>query len=406
MKILIVTQYFWPENFRINDLATGFQEQGHDVTVLTGMPNYPTGSFFSGYNGFNKSREDYHGVKVVRVPLVPRGKGGRLSLALNFISFALTASVMAPFRCHGNYDAIFVHEPSPITVGLPAIVLKKIKKAPIFFWVLDLWPQSLTAAGGVKSKIIINGIECMVAFIYRHCDKVLVQSRGFISEIERLDVNPVDILYFPSWAESLYLPVESSDSICKEFDLPDGFYIMFAGNVGESQDFDSILLAAEELREHTDIHWLIVGDGRMATWVQEEVYKRDLAGTVHLLGRHPLERMPQLFSFSDVMLVSLKRDPIFAMTIPGKVQSYMACGRPVVAMLDGEGGQIIEESGAGYSCSSEDALALAGLVRKMASIPKPAREEMGKKGRKYYEEHFDRSRLFARLESWIKQFKN
>ena len=301
MKILIVTQYFWPENFRINDLAAGLRERGHDVTVLTGMPNYPSGSFFSGYNGFNKWREDYHGVRVVRVPLIPRGKGRKLSLALNYISFALLASVIGPFRCRDDYDAIFVHEPSPITVAFPAIILKKIKGAPIFFWVLDLWPQSLAAAGGVKSKPVLNGVERMVSYIYHQCDKVLVQSRRFIPEIERFGVNPNNILNFPSWAEALYYPVKYSGLLRKEFDLPDGFYIMFAGNVGVSQDFESILSAAEKLQDHADIHWLIVGDGRMSEWVQAQISKRGLNRTVHMLGRHALERMPQFFSFADVL---------------------------------------------------------------------------------------------------------
>ena len=405
MKILVVSQYFWPENFRVNDLSLGLQEQGHEVTVLTGMPNYPSGSFFSGYNGCNRWREDYHGVKVVRVPLLPRGKGGKLALALNYLSFALLASLIAPFRCRGHYDAIFVHEPSPMTVGLPAIVLKKLKKAPIFFWVLDLWPQSLSAAGGVNSKAVLAGVERMVAFIYSHCDKVLVQSRRFIPEVERFDVDTDDILYFPSWAESLYRPVARSQSLREEFSLPEGFYIMFAGNVGVAQDFETILSAAEKLRDCENIHWLIVGDGRKSGWVEAEISRRGLQETVHLLGRHPLERMPEFFCFADVMLVSLKRDPIFAMTIPGKVQSYMACGRPIVAVLDGEGAQIVEESGAGYSCPAENAEELARVVEKMASMPKLEREEMGGRGRKYYEEHFERSRLFARLESWMEQFK-
>ena len=338
--------------------------------------------------------------------MIPRGNGGKLSLALNYISFALMASLIGPFRCHGHYDAILVHEPSPVTVGFPAILLKKIKGAPVFFWVLDLWPQSLSAAGGVKSKAVLGGVERMVAYIYGQCDKVLVQSRRFIPEVRRFGVDAENILYFPSWAENLYRPVEYSETLRKEFDLPSGFYIMFAGNIGVSQDFESILSAAEKLRDQTDIHWLVVGDGRKSEWVQDQIRSRSLNETVHMLGRHALERMPEFFSFADVMLVTLKRDPIFAMTIPGKIQSYMACGRPIIAMLDGEGGQVVEESEGGFSCAAKDATALAGLVREMALMPRPEREKMGGKARKYYEEHFDRSMLFARLEAWIIDNKN
>lgn len=403
MRILIVSQYFWPENFRINDLAVGMQEQGHHVTVLTGMPNYPAGSFFSGYNGINRWCDEHHGIKIIRVPLIPRGKGGKLSLALNYLSFALAGSVIAPFRCHGHYDVIFVHGASPITVAFPALVLKKIKGAPVLFWVLDLWPQSLAAAGGVKSKVVLQWVGRMVSYIYKRCDKVLVQSRRFIPQIECFGVDSNDILYFPSWAESLYQPVAYSHAIRNEFNLPDGFYIMFAGNIGVSQDFESILLATEKLSEYRNIHWLIVGDGRMSECVHEEISKRGLNGTVHMLGRHALERMPEFFSFADVMLVTLKRDPIFALTIPGKVQSYMASGRPIIAMLDGEGGHIVQESGAGIACPAEDPEALASAVLAMYGKKSEDRATMGEKARVYYEKNFERSMLFSKLESWMRQ---
>ncbi len=156
MKILIVTQYFWPETFRINDLAQGLIERGHQVTVLTGLPNYPGGKFFEGYGYRGPYRQDYGGVDVIRVPLIPRGNGGGFQLALNYFAFAVSGAVLAPLRCRGSFDAILVFEPSPITVGVPAIVLRALKRVPLLFWVQDLWPESLSATGAVKSRWVMR----------------------------------------------------------------------------------------------------------------------------------------------------------------------------------------------------------------------------------------------------------
>ncbi|MDX8412972.1 MAG: glycosyltransferase family 4 protein [Mariprofundales bacterium] len=404
MRILVITQYFWPENFRINDLVAGFCQRGHQVTVLTGMPNYPAGALYAGYSIFRPARERYQGADVVRVPLIPRAGGGGIRLALNFLSFALSALLLAPFRCRGDFDVIFVHEPSPMTVGLPALLMGRIKRAPILFWVLDLWPESLEAAGGVRSPSVLWLVRAMVAMILRNSYRVLVQSRAFIDNIASLGIARDKILYFPSWAEELYRPLPASRALFQQrFSLSDGFYLMFAGNVGVAQDFKAIMRAATRLRDRLDIHWLIVGDGRMASWVKAERAKQQLEKTVHLLGAFPVEEMPQFFAAADALLVSLKDEPIFSLTIPGKVQSYLACGRPVIAMLNGEGGRVIEESEAGMVCASGDDAQLASLLCAMAALPQSAREAMGQRGRAYFESHFEREMLFSQLEQWMEK---
>ncbi len=402
MNILIVTQYFWPENFRINDLALGLKEKGHHITVLTGNPNYPDGRFFSGYGVFKKRIDDYQGIKVVRVPLIPRGSGGALRLALNYLSFAFFASLMGPFYCRGNFDVVFVYEPSPVTVGLPALVLKKIKSAPILFWVQDLWPDSLSATGAVNSNKILNMVEGLVRFIYSQCDRILIQSRAFSSSIEKLGIGSERILYFPNSAEGLYKPVEVEPDASERAALPNGFRVMFAGNIGAAQDFTTILNAAEKLKEYADIHWVIIGDGRMRQWVEVQIHERGLSKNVHLLGRYPTEAMPRFFSLADALLVTLKKEPIFALTIPSKVQSYLACAKPIVAALDGEGARIIEESDAGLTCPAEDPEALADAILSMYKMPETERKGMGSRGRRYFEQHFERSMLLDRLDSWMK----
>jgi glycosyltransferase involved in cell wall biosynthesis len=403
MNILIVTQYFWPENFPINDLALGLMERGHEVTVLTGMPNYPSGRLFPGYGLFKNIRQDYRELKVFRAPLMPRGGGGRLRLALNYTSFAFCASILAPFLCRKAYDLIFVYEPSPITVGLPAIVLKKIKSTPIFFWMQDLWPESLSATGAINSKRILKIVEGIVRFIYRNCDCILVQSRAFSVQIEGLGVSPGRILYYPNSAEEIYQPIKLDVAATERSLMPDGFRIMFAGNIGAAQDFPTILKAAEKLSSFSDIHWIIFGDGRMRSWVENEVRQRGLTETVHLLGRHPMESMPRFFSLADVLLVTLKKEPIFSLTIPSKVQSYLACAKPVIAGLEGEGARVIEEAGSGIACPAEDPGALSEAVLTMYSMSEAERETMGLRGRNYFESHFERTMLIDRLERWMKE---
>lgn len=398
MRILIVSQYFWPENFRINDLAAGLVERGHQVSVLTGIPNYPSGQFSPGYGFFKKTREEYKGVRILRVPHLPRGSGSGMRLALNYLSFALSACLFAPFLCRGKFDLIFVFEPSPITVGLPALVLKKLKSLPILFWVQDLWPESLSATGAIKSEKILKSVRKLVCFIYRHCDRILIQSPAFAPLIESQGVSPERILFFPNSVEDIYTPVVCTSNFKAENLLPSGFLVMFAGNIGAAQDFGTILSAAEKLKGHQDIKWVIIGDGRRFEWVKEEVRVRGLTEIVHLLGRHPPEAMTEFFAAADVLLVTLKRDPIFALTIPSKIQSYMACEKPIIAALDGEGGRLIMESGAGLASAAEDADALATSILTAYLMPMEERVAMGRRGKAYCDANFKREMLIKQLE--------
>ena len=400
MRLLIVSQYFYPENFRVNDLAAWLADRGHEVTVLTGIPNYPSGRFFPGYGYFRRRRETWKGVEVVRVPLVSRGKGGGWRLALNYVSFALSASILGMWHLGSKFDAIFVHEPSPITVGIPAVVMRKRTGAPIYFWVLDLWPESVAAAGGVRARWLLNTLARLTRWIYGHCEKVLVQSRTFIPRVQAMGVPEVRIAYLPNWAEDWYRP---SAAKYPPVALPTGFRLMYAGNIGAAQDFTTILAAAERLKDEANIHWLIVGDGREAPWVSNEVVRRGLQGTVHLFGSYSPERMPEFFAQADAMLVSLKANPVFALTVPAKVQAYMACGRPIVAMINGEGARIVDEAGAGLTCPAGDTEVLVATVLRMARMNRAEREAMGQRGLDYYQLHFEREKLFVQLETWMSE---
>ena len=398
MKLLILSQYFWPENFRINDVVEGLAGRGHEVTVYTAMPNYPSGRFFDGYGFRGPYRERYKAAEVRRAPILSRGDSGGLRLALNFASHAFFATVLAPFLVRGRFDAILVYEPSPMTIGIPARALRAMKRAPVLFWVQDLWPESLAATGAVKSGAVLGAVDRLIKWIYRGCDRVLVQSEAFIPSVRSHGVPDARIRYLPNSAENFYRKLEPSPGDAEAAELPAGFRVMYAGNIGAAQDFPTILAAAELLRGEPQIQWIIVGEGRMRTWVEDEVRRRGLSN-VYLLGQRPPERMPRYFAHADVLLATLRREPIFAYTIPSKIQTYIACGKPVIAALDGEGGRIIREARGGWAVPAENPQALAEAVAAASRTSQAEREAMGNRGEAWFREHFEREKLLTRLEA-------
>ena len=345
--------------------------------------------------------ETYNGVRIIRAPLIPRGKRGALRLSLSYLSSAFSASVIALFLIKKRFDLVFVFQPSPVTTGLPALLIKKLCRIPIFLWVQDVWPETLSATGMVKSKAVLKMVEYLVKIIYRSCDRLLIQSEAFEPCLKTLGVPANRIHYFPNSAESFYAPMEIERNAPERSAMPDGFRIMFAGNIGKAQDFPTILAAAEQLKKYKDIHWIILGDGSMRTWVENEIKARGLGVTVHLLGRHPVATMPRYFSLADVLLVTLKNENIFALTIPSKVQSYLVCAKPILAAIDGEGARIIEESGGGMAVPAGDAGALAEKVLTIYQMPKTELTKMGKHGETYFCLHFNRDMLLDKLNTWI-----
>jgi glycosyltransferase involved in cell wall biosynthesis len=400
MRLLVVSQYFWPENFRINDLVAEMVVRGHDVTVLTGIPNYPEGVVNSEFRDNPLKFSNWCGARVVRAPILARGKSS-WRLLLNYLSFFLSASLVGLWRLRGqHFDAVFVCQLSPVTSAIPGVLISAVKRAPMAMWVLDLWPESLTAVGVIRSKWLLAFVGGLVSFIYRHCDLILAQSNSFVDAIKLRTGNDKRVEFFPSWAETFF-SIEKVEAAPEVSFVKDSFNVMFAGNIGHAQDFPSILNAAEILREQPSIRWLIVGDGSASAWVVKEIERRGLAGKVIMLGRFPLERMPGFFCHADVLLVSLKDEPTFAMTIPGKVQSYLATGIPIVAMLDGEGAHVISKASAGMVCAAGDADGLAQLVLKLFCMTPQLRKEMGLRGKNLYMQEFDRKVLIDRLEHWL-----
>lgn len=401
MKILIVSQYFYPEEFKINDLARELVARRHSVSVLTGKPNYPKGEYYEGYEYARVVKENYCGAEVIRVPLRKRGHGGALNLVRNYLSYVVNANRYV--RKHKmKFDVMFCFGTSPVTQAFPMLSCKKRYGGKAMLWVQDLWPESVTAAGGVKNRFVLGTLEKMVTWIYERCDVLMVQSEGFRDSILSKGDFSKKIVFAPNWAEDLYLEKRFVEPEAVDQMMPKGFKVMFAGNIGEAQDVESIVKAANETKNIPEIKWVIVGDGRARVKMEELVNQSGLAETVHFAGRHPMEQMPTFFSCADVMLVSLKDEYIFSLTIPSKTQSYMASGKPIVSMLNGEGNRIIEEAGCGLTATSGDYRKLAENVIKLYHTDKSELEKMGKRGLDYYLSHFEKRKVVDCIEQVMK----
>jgi glycosyltransferase involved in cell wall biosynthesis len=398
MRLLVVTQYFWPENFRINELVQYFVEKGHEVIVLTGWPNYPDGNIDQVFKKNPSNFNIFQGARIVRVPLIPRGQS-RWSLALNYLSFALTASTLGMWKLRGQkVDVILAYQPSPVFIGFPGALLRWVKGVPMAFWILDLWPESLKAVGVVKSKWLLGLLGLIVRWIYKRCDLILVQSQRFVENIQKYAPPHLLTAYFPAWTDDVFTIQETTEPAVEVPYRPDLFTVMFAGNIGDAQDFPAILQAVELLRDKPQIRWVIVGDGRMAEWMRQQIQQRQLGNQILMVGRFPLDRMPSFFAHANAMLVSLKDEPIFALTIPGKVQAYLGSGLPVLAMLTGEGARIVEEAQAGLISPASDGKALAANVLKMSSMSKVELGCWGQNGKQFAEAQFDKKMLLNKLE--------
>jgi glycosyltransferase involved in cell wall biosynthesis len=394
MKILIVSQYFFPEDFKVNDIAFDFAKRGHEITVFTAKPNYPQGSFYKGYSFFGKSFEIINDVKVIRVPIFPRFNSSGKFLILNYLSFVFF-SFLFKYRVKGNYDIIFSHLPSPLIAALPAIWFKKKFNAKLYLWVLDLWPESVQVNSKIKDGFLIKKLNNLVKYIYNKTDIILISSKFFKNSILEKCINPEKtIKYFPNWAEDVFVNEDLNTMDIPI--LPKGFNVMFAGNIGDSQDFESVLEAAK-LTKNEDVNWILVGDGRKVSWIKSEIEKYSISN-VYLLGKHPLHKMPALFKKANAMLVSLKDSPIFALTVPAKVQAYMASSKIILGMFNGEGMQIINESKCGYAVNAGDFLNLSENVKKVKEMDQNERDQMEKNSKKYYLENFSKEQLFNMLE--------
>ncbi|SIO22074.1 Glycosyltransferase involved in cell wall bisynthesis [Parasphingorhabdus marina DSM 22363] len=402
LKIAFISQYFHPEPFSNTDMVRALLENGHSVDVFCCVPNYPAGEFYEGYSNRDRREEELHGANVYRAWTLPRGKS-KIALLLNYLTFPVTASWQIARKLK-QADVALVSMPSPLTQAIAGIFLKRTKGVPLVYWVQDIWPESPILTLNLKSALIVKPLEWICGWIYRQADLVLVQSKQFPAMIERFDVQSNKIRFLPNTAPEEYAPKtrdESKDEACL---VPqNGFRLMFAGNIGESQDFDTLIEAARLLRAETALVWVIIGGGRGLESARKRITDLGLEDQFLFLGRHPMNRMPNFFSHADAMLVSLKDNAIFNLTVPFKMQCYLACGKPIVGSLNGEGARILEQSGAGYVAEASSPAKLAETIRKMVSSSAAERQKMSELARTYFLERYSRDKVYGDLIAWLRE---
>ncbi len=394
MRVLIISQYYWPETFQINDIASTLAARGAHVEILTGKPNYPAGRVFAGYRAGGCMREIHDGLMVHRIPLAPRASGG-VRLAINYLSFIASGLLLGPWMLRGRpFDVIFVYAPSPILQAIPAIWLGWLKRCPKVLWVQDLWPESLSATGHVKNRHVLGWVGSVVRYIYRNMNLLLVQSEAFVAPVQAL-AGGTPVTYHPnSVADSFTVPASGAAKPMPG--LGQGFSVLFAGNIGTAQAVDVIVDAAAALREFADIHFVVVGDGSRHAWMLQQKAERGLTN-LHLPGRFPVEDMPGFMQRASALLVTLADQEIFRFTVPSKVQAYLAAGRPILACLNGEGARLVASAGAGLVVPAEDGKALAAAVLQMYHMSEEERDRLGRKGAQFHAAHFSHDMLVDRL---------
>ena len=389
MDILYLSQYFYPEQFLNNHVAAALAAQGHKVEVVCCVPNYPSGRFYPGHNNYHRNEERWNELNIHRVFTVPRGSSA-VQLIANYLIYPLAASwrIMRLGRSRGKIS--FVSMPSPLFQALAGIFAKRVWKIPTVYWVQDIWPESAIITLGIRNRFAVRVLEGICGWIYRQADLVMVQSDGFHDSIARFGVPKARIMTLPNCAPNTFAPVVANDIPDRIRSLvpSDRRIIMFAGNIGESQDFNTIIDAVALLPGNSNVLLVVIGSGRDEIRTRRRVEHEGLAHRFLFLGRHSESDMPAFFACADVMLVSLRNKPIFALTVPSKVQAYMACGKPILANLAGEGARIIRESGGGIVVPPGSPAALADAMAKIASMSERELDALGRKGRQIFEERY------------------
>lgn len=393
--ILIVSQYFYPETFRINDMALEWVHRGFKVTVLTGIPNYPMGKFFDGYGYTKKRKENWNGVNIIRIPLIPRGHGA-IGMMVNYASFTISG-FFKNLLTNIKADLVFTFEVSPMTQALIGCWYAKKHHVPHYLYVQDLWPENVETVTGIRSPVVIKPINKMVDYIYRNTDKIFATSPSFVDAICNREV-PVpreNVFYWPQYAEEFYRPMEKKPTT--EIPEDDSFKIAFTGNIGTAQGLD-ILPKAAELLTDINVKFVIVGDGRYQEELEQEIARRKVMDKFLLVPRQPAERIPELLAACDAAFLSFQNDPLWRKTIPAKLQTYMACGMPIIAAAEGETERVVHEASCGVCSPIGSEEGLSAAIRRIMNMNL---RQMRESSRQYFEEQFEKQKLMDWMEQQI-----
>lgn len=389
MKILVVCQYYYPEPFRISDVCESLVNIGHEVTVLTGLPNYPEGRVLDEFRNGKRREEVINGVNVIRCYEIGRGNNN-LKLFLNYFSFVASASYKAMFM-NEEFDVVFVNQLSPVMMGIPAMVYKRKHNKKLLLYCLDLWPSSL-AAGGVKEGSFIYYIFFKISkWIYNSADMILVTSSSFKNYFETtLGIRTKNIKHLPQYAEDVFNKGVDAKLNSEKFNF------VFAGNIGDIQSVETIIRAANELSDYPNIIFHIVGDGSKMDECKQLSTSLNINNVV-FYGRRPIDEMPYFFGMADAMLVTLKDNKTLSYTLPGKIQSYLAAGKPIIGSINGETSRVIEKADCGFCCEAEDYRSFANLILQFCSSEK--KDKMAFNAQQFYIENYSKDQFITDLES-------
>lgn len=391
MKILVVCQHYWPENFRVTEICEALASRGHDVTALVGLPNYPSGVIPEEYKRFGNRRQERNGVHIRRCMEIGR-KPGKLGLAVNYTSYMLSA-------CHKvlwmkkDYDAIYAFSTSPVLMSLPAALMRAIGGKNLIIYIMDIWPACLAAMNVSEQSLLYRFMRRVSRWIYKRADRLIYSSKrfqGYLAQVHGIAVS--DDSYMPQFADGAF-----------EAELPahtpaEGTQLVFAGNIGRMQSVDTLLRAAALLMDEP-IRWHIVGGGASLEECKALADTLHLADAVVFYGQRPLEEMPSFYALADAMLVSLRDDPLVADTLPGKVQTYMAAGKPILGAIGGEAAYVISQANCGMVSAPDNPAAFADTVR--AFLACGDQKALGQNGKRYYQENFTKKQHIDRLEKML-----
>lgn len=397
LRILIVSQYFRPENFRINEIVDSLKSQVDQLMVLTGQPNYPCGRIYSGFSALGNSRRQEEDIDVVRVPVVPRGLNSKILLSLNYLSFVFSAAIFGFFKFRKEkFDIVFCYAPSPILQALPGLFLARLCGSKFVLNVQDLWPQSISDTGNINNIFVLKVIGRVVRFIYGRSDLLLAPSRAFVEDISRYTPQ-CPIIYWPNTV-NLDAAVGDKGNIPKELSrvFTKGFDCVFAGNLGDAQALETIVEAAAKLRSFDSFRFIIFGGGLRLDWLRQEVSSRGL-GNVTVVGWVSPCLMPYIFNQASCLLLTLRDTDIFSRTVPNRLQAFLASGKPIIGAISGESARIILEANAGFVCKPEDPDSLASLLLRVSTMDPIELGKMGLNGQKYFKENFDHEMLMKTL---------
>lgn len=398
MRVLILTQWYPPEPaMLLQELAQSLQERSHQVAVLTGFPNYPTGEIYPGYRIRLLQRETLAGVSVVRVPLYPEHSSSGIRRVLNYASFALSAVVLGPLTS-SRPDVIFVYHP-PLTIGLPAYVLSRLWRVPFVYQIQDMWPETLSATGMFNNERLLRWIGRFAMWVYGKAHDILVISPGFCQNLVEKGVPSKKIHVISNWVDpQAYYRAEPDAQLAQELGLAGRFNVMFAGNMGEAQGLETVIEAAKLLEGDERVQFVLVGDGIALPRLRQLAQQQNLTN-VRFLGRFPPQEMPRLYALADTLLVHLKDDPLFRITIPHKTLAYLGSGKPVLAAAAGDVASLIMSTGAGIACAPENPQALSAAVRSLQAMPEQERQAMGERGMLAAQTQYSRDGLVGQIEA-------